>query len=453
MPSVPTAETQPGKLLSILGVAFGVAVTVGGMIGVGILRRPGAVAAQLGNTWLILAMWVFGGFFALFSTFVVSELGAMLPKAGGFFVYAKYTFGEAAGFTVGWTDWLAQSTALAYQALTIGELSPVFFPALAGKATAIAIVALLCFLMLHWVGLRAGKGAQELTSTALALAYLFLIGACLYHGSGSIPRAAETLVHPATFAGWFVAVMMALQSVIVSYDGWYQGIYFAEENSDPARTLPRGLIIGVLAVITVYLLINIAFLDVLPLSRLAKSELPAADAAQIVFGGRGALIITLISLISMPAAMNATLLGSSRIAFAVCRDSLGWRKGSTVNRGGTPTIATALSAAAAIVLVASGNFEKLIAAASFFYVATYFSAYAAIFVLRRREPSTFRPFRAWGYPWTALFVLGVGLVFLVGTVIGDPGDGLPAAVLCGLGVPLYWLSRKFRKSARPSETV
>jgi APA family basic amino acid/polyamine antiporter len=103
-------------------VAFGVAVTVGGTIGVGILCRPGAVAAQVGNTWLILAMWIFGGFFALASTLVVAELGAMLPEAGGFYVFARRTFGESTGFAVGWCDWLGQNTAVAYQALTIGEL-------------------------------------------------------------------------------------------------------------------------------------------------------------------------------------------------------------------------------------------------------------------------------------------------------------------------------------------
>ena len=144
----------------------------------------------------------------------------------------------------------------------------------------------------------------------------------------------------------------------------------------------------------------------------------------------------------MPAAINATLLSSARIAFAVSRDSFGWRKGIQVNRGGTPTIATLLSAGAALLLVLSGSFEKLIALASFFFVATYFSAYAAIFVLRKREPGAARPFRAWGYPWTALFVLAVGFVFLAGTVISDPGDALPAAGLVALSFPVYWMIRR-----------
>jgi APA family basic amino acid/polyamine antiporter len=440
---MPTAA-EPHKLHRILGVAFGVAVTVGGTIGVGILRRPGAVAAQLGNTWLILAMWIFGGFFALASTLVVAELGAMFPEAGGFYVFARRTFGESTGFAVGWSDWLGQNTAVAYQALTIGELSVVLMPALAGKATAIAVVAILVFLALHWIGLRAGSSTQQITSLALTIAYLFLIVACfLAKGSGTF-AGAQTLPDPATSGGWFVAVMLALASVIASYDGWYQAIYFTEENSDPGRSLPRSLIIGVLLVIAVYLLINLAFLRVLPLARLAASGLPAADAAQVVFGGSGATIITWISLISMPAAINATLLSSARIAFAVSRDSFGWRKGIEVNRGGTPTMATLLSAGAALLLVLSGSFEKLIALASFFFVATYFSAYAAIFVLRRREPETARPFRAWGYPWTALFVLAVGFVFLAGTVISDPSDALPAAGLVALSYPVYWVIRKQR---------
>ncbi len=444
---MPTAA-EPRKLLRILGVAFGVAVTVGGTIGVGILRRPGSVAAQLGNTWLILAMWIFGGLFALASTLVVAELGAMFPEAGGFYVFARRTFGQSTGFAVGWSDWLGQNTAVAYQALTVGELSVVLMPRLAGKATAIAVLVILAFLTLHWMGLRAGSGAQQLTSLALTLAYLFLIVACfLAKGSRTFADVGQSLPHPATGGGWFVAVMLALASVIVSYDGWYQAIYFTEENSDPARSLPRSLLIGVLVVIAVYLLINLAFLRVLPLARLAESGLPAADAAQVVFGGSGATIITWISLISMPAALNATLLSTARIAFAVSRDTFGWRQGMQVSRGGTPTIATLLSAGAAILLVLSGSFEKLIALASFFFVATYFSAYAAIFVLRRREPDTARPFRAWGYPWTALFVLGVGFVFLAGTVISDPSDALPAAGLVAFSYPIYWIFRKVRQRA------
>src|SRR5258706_74200 len=203
--------------------------------------------------------------------------------------------------------------------------------------------------------------------------------------------------------------MLAFAFVIVSYDGWYQAIYFTEENSDPAGSLPRSLIIGVLLVIAVYLLINLAFLRVLPLARLAASGLPAADAAQVVFGGSGGTIITLISLISMPAAINATLLSSARIAFAMSRDSFRWRKGMEVNRGGTPTKGTLLRAAAALLLGFSGAFVKLISLARFFFGATYFSAYAAIFVLRKHEPPCGPPFSRMGISVDGAIRAGGGL--------------------------------------------
>ena len=280
--AVELQSEQKGKLLKILGITFGIAVTLGSMIGLGILRTPGAVAGQLGYVWLILAIWVLGGVYAILGTLAVAELSTSLPTAGGWYVYARRAFGDYGGFVVGWSDWLSTCAAIAFIAITFGEYLPKLFPALSVSVNAVALTTLLLFGLLNWLGLRVGSRIQEVTSFAKAIAFLLLIAACFIYG-GQTPAAAEpaaTLNAPAGFAAMFVAVMLSLQAVIFTYDGWYGAIYFAEENRDPGRNLPRAMLFGVVSVMAIYLLVNLAFLYILPLAQFAASDFPAGDAAQ-----------------------------------------------------------------------------------------------------------------------------------------------------------------------------
>ncbi len=163
---IETPAEQRGKLLKILGVTFGIAVTIGGMIGLGILRTPGSVAAQLGSFWLILAIWILGGLYAILGTISVAELSTSLPTAGGWYVYARRAFGDYGGFVVGWSDWLSACASTAFVAITMGEYLPKLFPALSGSIKAIAFIALFGFGLLNWLGLRVGSRIQEVTSFA-----------------------------------------------------------------------------------------------------------------------------------------------------------------------------------------------------------------------------------------------------------------------------------------------
>jgi APA family basic amino acid/polyamine antiporter len=236
----------------------------------------------------------------------------------------------------------------------------------------------------------------------------------------------------------FFAVVVALQSVVITYGGWQSALYFAEEDRDPGRNLPRSMIGGVLLVLVVYLSLNLAFLHVLPIPLLSASKLPAADAAQVVFGPDGGRLITLLSLLSLAPLLNAILMIGSRILFAVSRDVPHWSRAAEVSGRGTPVLAMLITAGGAMVLAASGTFEKLVAIASFFLAVNYFTCSLALVVSRRREPSLARPFRAWGYPWTALIVvLGAG-VFLAGAIAGDTRNSLYAVALALLGLPLRY---------------
>jgi APA family basic amino acid/polyamine antiporter len=191
---------------------------------------------------------------------------------------------------------------------------------------------------------------------------------------------------------------------------------------------------GVLAVIVIYLLVNLALLAVLPLPALSQSTLPAAVAAQVVFGGRGDQIITLLSLVSLLPLINAIMMIGTRILFAIGRDGLLWQGSAVVSDRGTPTRAALVTTGVAVALIWSGTFQKLVAVASFFLAANYCVCCLALIVLRRREPLLARPFRAWGYPWSAGIVLAGATVFLVGVLVGDTKTGLVAVGLLAVGL-------------------
>jgi len=424
-------------LLRILGLYFGLAVILGGTIGVGILRTPGTVAAELGSRALILTVWTLGGLYTLIGVVSFAELGTALPETGGYYVYARRAFGERVGFLTGWTDWMTYCAVLGYISIATGEFSLALVPGLASiGVTPIALASLAAFVVLQWTGLRVSSRTQEITSLVKFLAFLALVAACLRHPGVTESAAID---RPQNL---FFAVVIALQSVVITYGGWQSALYFAEEDRDPAKNLPRSMIGGVAVVVVVYLLLNVALLHVLPLSELASSKLPAADAARAVFGASGERLVTLLSLVSLLPLLNAILMVGTRILYALARDLPRWSRAAEVSEGGTPVVAMLVTAAGALILAASGTFEKLVAVASFFLAANYFVCCLALLVLRRREPELPRPFRAWGYPASAILVAAGAGVFLVGAVFGDTRNSVFALALAAAGLPLRaWSSR------------
>ena len=436
-------------MLRILGVGFGVAVIFGGTVGVGILRLPGAVAAQLGNYWLILLAWIVGGLYALLGSISVTELGTMLPQAGGFYVYARRAFGSFAGFAVGWSDWLNNCAVLAYASITAAEYLAQLWPKISPHQTLSALGILAIFTFLQWIGVRSGSTAQKLTSSLTAAALLTLVVASFLHRGNNNAASATTPVH--LQAGFFAGIgtlVAALRSVIVTYDGWYEAIYFTEEDVNPARNLPQIMIGGVLVVIAMYLLINLALLHVLAIPQLAASKLPAADAAQIIFGSTSGRLIVLLSLLTLLSLINSVLLGATRIIFAISRDGLFASGAASVSTGGTPRFSLLMTSFAAMLLVATGTFERIIAIAAIFFVANYAASYSALLALRRTAPELPRSFRAWGYPWTTLLVLAGSLLFLVGTVKSDSRNSLVALAILAASVPVYIFMSKRTQSLR-----
>ncbi len=441
-------QKKRAGLLRVLGVGFGLAVIIGNTIGAGILEKPGSIAAQLPRAWMFIGVWIFGGLYALLGAFPMSELGAMMPRSGGYYVFARRAFGEYPAFVVGWTDFLAQCGSTAAVAIIVGEYSEALFPLLVGHKVAIASAVAVIVALLQWRGITWGSLTQNLTSAAKAIAFLILVGAVFFL-SEPATRSGEVRPWPAHLAP-LAAVILALQSVIFTYDGWYGVIYFGEEVKNPARDIPRSMFGGVLSVMAIYVLVNLALVYAMPMSQISGSDLAIGRAAAGVFGVHTTTFIRVLMIISMVSGINAYHLMASRIPFAMSQDGLVSHHLSRVNQGGTPTVALLMSTLAAAAFILTGSFEQVTAIMAFFFVADYALAYAAVFVLRRREPDTPRPYRAWGYPWTTGSALFGSIAILIGAIVGDTRNSLYSLLVLAASYPLYRGMRRLRSSTSPS---
>ena len=443
------ARNRAGHLLRVLGVLFGMAVTIGITIGMGILRTPGDVAAQLPSPLLFIGAWLVGGLYALLGAVSVAELGTMIPRSGGFYVFARRALGEYPGCVVGWSDWLSTCGTVAVVALVLGEYAGRLFPALRGRDVTVACAVTLGFAALQWRGVRWGSRSQELTSLLKTVAFVALIVACFALGGGaSQARNAPDSVAPTMGAGrtFLNALVLALQGIIYTYDGWYSTVYFGEEVRDTARNIPRAMVGSVLLVIAIYLLFNLALVHVLPFQRLAGEPLAAGAAAEAVFGPHGATVISVVAIVSLLAAVNGNTLTAPRVVYAMSRDRLFWSGASRVNGGGTPTVSLFMSTAAAILMIVySGTFSGLLAAIAFFFVFDYTLVFLSVFVLRFREPDAARPYRAWGYPLTTGLALLGSVAFLAGAVKADWENSIFALKLLVLSLPVFMLLQHGRR--------
>lgn len=431
------------KLLKILGVGFGLAIVIGGMIGGGILRTPGIVAANLGSVWLIIGVWIFGGIYALTGANTYAELATMLPEAGGGYVYIRRAFGNFFGFAGGMNDFVLNCCSNAYLSVTLGEYAAALDPSFAGRENAIAIGVLLCLFLLHWIGLRAGDFAQKLTSLIKVAGFFVIIAACFIFGDANSNVAPhESIAAFASPLAVFAAVALSVQSVMETYSGWNSAVYFAEENTDPARAIPRSMFFGVLIVTTIYVLMNAALLYALPVANIAASKLPLADVAGLIFGAASGKIITALALCSLLGILNANILFVPRTLFAMSRDGFLPSQGATVNAGGTPTVALS------VVFALSGTFETLLAIAAFLGLAGDSACYLALFVLRRREPDLPRPFRAVGYPVLPAIVLIGAWILLIVYVVGNTMNSLYSIGILLLLYPVYLIFRRMSGDKR-----
>jgi len=437
-----TARPSLG-LLAVLGVVFGLSVTVGNTIGSGILRTPGLVAQLLPTAWLFIGVWILGALYAALGANALAELATMMPESGGYTVYLRRSMGPYASFVIGWSDWLSTCSSAALAALVIGEYVTILAGFSKSFTSTIASAVILAFALIQWRGVKTGSFTQNLTAFLKTLAFAVLIGACFVLGRGI---GAGGATKPPTGFALLAAFVLAMQAVIFTYDGYNGIVYFSGEMRNPARDIPRSMFGGVLSVAIIYLLVNVGFLYVLPLDKMAGQPLVAATAAKEIFRAKGDAVIRILTIVSLLSAVNAYQLMTSRVLHRL--SVFGFLPAADyVNRGGTPVIALFLSAAVCLAMVITGTLEIVLAVTAFFFVAQYALIFLSVFILRRREPAAPRPFRAVGHPWTTGLVLIFSLGFLVGAFFADTRSSIYSLIMLALSWPLYQLLRP--KAGRP----
>jgi APA family basic amino acid/polyamine antiporter len=439
---------------------FGMAAAVGNTIAAGIVRTPGDVAKLLPNAWMFLGVWLLGGLYAFFGASSMAELGAAIPRSGGQYNFSRRALGDYAGFIVGWSDWLSTCGTAAAVAIVISEYGGHLFPILAGaKRIEIISIAIICgFGVLQWRGIRWGSGAQLSTAAMKTGAFLILVLACFLLGGpahkAAMQSGASSLSLP---TGWSLAIamMLGLQAVIYTVDGWDGVIYFGEEVRDAGRDIPRAIFGSVFSIMGIYLLLNLIALYILPIKEIAGNNFVLGAVADRVFGRFGDPIIRSIMVVSMMSCLNANQLFCTRTLYAMSCDGLFFRRATQVNAGGTPTVSLLLSTIVGVLFVLisflSGHaFERIIAMLSFFFVANYTLSYFSLFALRKREPHMARPYRAWGYPRTTGIALGASVFFLIGSIITDQKNAPLALGMLVLSYPVFrslkWAANRERAS-------
>lgn len=437
-------STNTRQLKKALGIGFGIAILIGGTIGVGILRTPGPIAGMLNNNWLIIACWALGGVYVLIGAGCYAELATMLPKAGGSYNYVKRAFGDYAGFIIGWFDYLTNAIAPAFLCIVISEYIVAILPVFKNQTTLISISFLIAFTLLHAQGIKSGSITQQITSVIKVLFFVGFITACFMYSGVQL----DTIEKESSIfeTGVIIGFFKSLQMVLGSFDGWNAGCFFAEEDENPVKNIPKALYTGAAIVITIYVVINIAFLHVLPASAIANSPLAASDVAKIIFGDQGAFIVTLIAIFSIISILNAFMMITPRILYGMSRDGFFVQKGTIVNKGGTPIVSLLVSASFAFVLILIGSFEVLFSLATFMSIIVWGFAYCALIKLRNSEPNLPRPYKSWGYPWTTFIMIGCSIALFIGFAYSDQKSLIIIGVITLVSYPIFLTLKKINNN-------
>ncbi len=447
-------ENQSGApLRRILGTSFGLAICIGGAVGVGILRTPGTIAGQISFVRLALILWAAGGLYALAGANTLAELATALPEVGGGYVYTKRAYGDFLGFSGGLNDFVLSCCGAAYSSIAASEIAGTLIPALSTRVNLGALIILAIVAAINWIGLRAGELSQKLISFAKVAGLLMLAAGCFWIGAGQSYHAPDLFASATHKPLGAAAIALTFAAIMETYAGWNSPVYFSEENKNPTRTIPRGLFLGVAAIAVVYVLVNAGLFYALPVETLAQSKLPAADAATLMLGATGGRAIAVLALLAIVGIINAQILYVPRVLFAMSRDGFLPATLMKLNRGGTPNIALALTALVIGAFAVSGSFEALLAIAAFLGIAGDTVIYVSLFVLRRREPALPRPFRARLYPIVpGLVVLG-GIALLTLYVVGNPLNSLASLAILASFYPLFLISRKMRRVMADSDNI
>lgn len=436
----PRAAAHP--LLRVFGFGFGLAVVIGGVIGSGILRNPGVVAAGFPDARLALLAWCAGGLFVAIDAMPTVELGASVPMSGGPYALAERAFGPGTGFMVGWADWLQNAISTGFITVAFGEFAHRLGRLESLGPGEIAVGLVLACGALNWAGARIGGLSQNIGSAAKAIGLLLLVAALFALPAGARPSAPPAPVFT------LAAAAAAIRAIYGAYGGWHAAVYFSEEVVEPERTVARATFTGIALVTVLYALVNAAVAHVLPIGAIAASTLPVSDAARVVIGPRSADAVTWLAMISLASIANLQIMEHTRVTFAMARNGALPASLTAVSRSGAPRasltvvlVATSLIIAGAALLKGQLYLILLNLYAPMVMLVFLALALAAI-RLRQREPDLPRPWRMPAFPAPALLSAAVNALLLGLFLWSDPRTGACSFGLLAIGWPLFRFSRR-----------
>jgi APA family basic amino acid/polyamine antiporter len=468
---------QTNSLQKNIGFWAATSIVAGSIIGSGVFMKPATMAAQLGSpVWLTL-VWVIAGVFSLFGALIYAELGAMMPETGGIYVYFRKMFGEFIAFLYGWAAFAVINTAavaaisfvcaqyadyflhlprfdtVTEQSYTwhipfIGDLHPL-------ENFGVKSLAIFFVILLTWLNYRSVKAGSyfQLFSTFIKM---LVIGALVFgiflSGKGSISNFV-TAENPKQ--GWDLlsGIIVAMTGAFFAYDGWINVTFMAGEIKKPQQNIPKSLFLGVLICIAVYLLVNQAYLYVLPVEEVATSSLVASDAIEVALGSTSGAIVAAMVVICTFGAINGNIMATTRVTYAMGKDRtfLPWT-GKEHKKFRTPGNALWLHAVWTSLFIVSGSFDMLADMFVFVTWVSYGVGAVGIFILRKKMPNQPRPYKIWGHPWvTILFILFTAfylVITLTSDVINYLADRQPiinslfGLLLTALGIPLFYYYRR-----------
>jgi APA family basic amino acid/polyamine antiporter len=451
-----------------LGVFSATTIIVGSMIGSGIFIAPSIMAGYVATPGIWLGLWLVGGVLTLLGALAYAELCAMMPHAGGQYVFLREAFGPLTAFLYGWTLFLVIQTgfnaavAIAFAkflggvGLRVGETDVVLrlgsFTLSRAQIVAVGVIAALTAVNAR--GVREGALVQNVFTVLKVGAVVLLVLVGFGSGRGSFehftPLAGSQLGAKGLEIGLLAAVGVAMSKALFAYDAWNTVTFAAEEIREPQRNLPRALVAGTVVTTLAYVGACAVYLYVLPLDRMAavKENRVASDVAGALLGHGGVVLVSIAILVSTFGCVNGLILGGARVLFAMARDGLFFRAAGRVDPGTqAPRGALWLQAGWSAVLALSGSYDSLLTYVTFASLAFNALTVVGLFVLRRRRPSAERPYRTWGYPVTpALYLAGAGF-FLLYIFLGDKKDSCIGLGLVALGLPAYAWFRRARPEA------
>lgn len=429
------------ELKRTLGARDVAVITIGTVIGSGLFLTPGGVLRSAGSVGAAMAIWVLGGVLSLIGALAYAELGCSRTGAGGLYAYIRDAFGNATAFTYGWTLFVViASGSVATLAVAAGDNLAAVMPLgdIEKKLVAIAIIGVLAIINVR--GTRESTRVLGLATLLKVVALVVLIIALPIagHGLREVREPWPTAINGPVISGGLAAMV----SVLWAYEGWQYATFIGGEVENPQKNFPRGLVLGTMAIMVIYVLANVGYLAALGPTRLAASRAVASESVGTVFGPLAARLIAIPVLVSIVSACHGLMLTASRVFYAMGKDRVFFAKlGEVHPKFGTPATSIIALAIWSAVLALTGTFNTLLTYVVFVGWIFYGLGGVCVIVFRRREPDAPRPMKIPGYPVTPILFVASALVIVVNTIIDNPQRGLIGIGGTLLALPVYALWR------------